>query len=96
MNYFLGIDFGTSGVRAIAINMSGEILAIARSDYDIRDVKTWQPALYEVIASLPREIRQNIKKIVIDGTSATVLICDREGKAIAPPMIYSDACNPEI
>ena len=96
MNYFLGIDFGTSGVRAIAINMSGEILAIARSDYDIRDVKTWQPALYEVIASLPREIRQNIKKIVIDGTSSTVLICDRQGKAIAPPMIYSDACNPEI
>ncbi|TYQ27387.1 FGGY-family carbohydrate kinase [Pseudanabaena sp. UWO311] len=96
MNYFVGIDFGTSGVRAIAINIYGEILAISRTEYDIRDYETWQAALYEVIASLPEEIRRNTKKIVIDGTSATVLICDRYGKVIAPPMIYSDACSQEV
>ncbi|MCY7331510.1 MAG: FGGY-family carbohydrate kinase [Pseudanabaena sp. CAN_BIN31] len=96
MNYFLGIDFGTSGVRAIAINGDREIVAIARSDYDIRDCETWRVALYEVIASLPKQIRQKTRKIVIDGTSATVLICDRDGKAIAPPMIYSDACESEV
>ena len=96
MNYFVGIDFGTSGVRAIAINIDGEILAISRTEYDIRDYETWQTALYEVIASLPKEIRQTTKKIVIDGTSSTVLICDRYGKAIAPPMIYSDTCGQEV
>ncbi len=96
MNYFLGIDFGTSGVRAIAINGDREIMAITKSDYDIRDCATWQIALYEVIARLPEKIRQNTKKIVIDGTSATVLICDRSGNAIAPPMIYSDACGHEV
>ncbi len=96
MNYFLGIDFGTSGVRAIAININGEIMAIARSDYDLRDWATWQTALDQVITGLPQEIRLNIRKIVIDGTSATGLICDSNGQAIAPPMIYSDACSPEI
>jgi xylulokinase len=96
MNYFLGIDFGTSGVRAIAINSDREIVAIAKSDYDIRDCSTWQIALYEVIASLPEKVRQNTKKIVIDGTSATVLICDHTGNVIAPPMIYSDACGQEV
>jgi D-ribulokinase len=96
MNYFLGIDFGTSGVRAIAINCDREIVAIAKADYDIRDCTTWQIALYEVIAGLPEKIRRNAKKIVIDGTSATVLICDRQGNAIAPPMVYSDACSQEI
>ena len=96
MNYFLGIDFGTSGVRAIAINTDSEIVATSRSGYDIRNCETWQLALYEVIASLPEQIRQRTKKIVVDGTSATVLICDRKGNAIAPPMIYSDAGEPEV
>ena len=40
MNYFVGIDFGTSGVRAIAINLNGEILATSRTEYDIRDYKS--------------------------------------------------------
>ncbi len=96
MNYFLGIDFGTSGVRAIALNTNHEIVAIARSDYEIRNCGSWQNALYEVIDSLPQHIKQNIRKIVIDGTSATVLICDRDGSVITSPMIYSDACKPEI
>ncbi|MEA5487257.1 MULTISPECIES: FGGY-family carbohydrate kinase [Pseudanabaena] len=96
MNYFLGIDFGTSGVRAIAINPSKEIAAVSLAEYDIRDCETWLLALYEVITGLPQEIRQNTKKIVVDGTSSTVLICDRNGKAIATPMIYSDACESEV
>ncbi len=96
MNYFLGIDFGTSGVRAIAIDTNGQIVAIARGDYEIRDCESWKNTLYEIIASLPINIRQNIKRILIDGTSATVLICDRHGKVISDPMIYSDACPPEI
>jgi D-ribulokinase len=96
MNYSVGIDFGTSGVRAIAINIDGEVVAISRTSYDIRDYETWQAALYEVIASLPKEIRKTTKKIVIDGTSATVLICDRDGKAFSPPMIYSDACSQDV
>jgi sugar (pentulose or hexulose) kinase len=45
---------------------------------------------------LPINIRQNVKKIVIDGTSATVLLCDRNGKVISSPMIYSDACGADI
>jgi sugar (pentulose or hexulose) kinase len=96
MNYFLGIDFGTSGVRAIAIDTDSKIVAIARTDYDIRNCETWQLALYEVIVSLPEQIRLNTRKIVVDGTSATALICDRKGKAIAPPMIYSDSGEPEV
>lgn len=93
MHYFLGIDFGTSGVRAIAIDREGEIVALTRSEYDIRNCETWRKALFEVITNLPEFVRVHTRKIVIDGTSATVLICDRKGKAIAPPMIYSDACE---
>ncbi|MCA6572493.1 MAG: FGGY-family carbohydrate kinase [Pseudanabaena sp. M57BS1SP1A06MG] len=96
MNYFLGIDFGTSGVRAIAIDTKAEIVAINRADYEIRDCDSWQKALYEVIENIPQSVKQNIRKIVIDGTSATVLISDRGGKVIRSPIIYSEVCNLEI
>jgi len=96
MNYFLGIDFGTSGVRAIALSANNEIAAINRSYYEIRDWTSWQKGLYVVINSLPQHIKQNIRKIVIDGTSATVVICDRSGEVITAPMIYSDACESEF
>lgn len=96
MDYFLGIDFGTSGVRAIAIDRHLEVKCISRCSYNIRDCDTWRSALLEVIMDLPPLIRRNTQKIVIDGTSSTVLICDRLGKVITPPMIYSDACQPHI
>lgn len=96
MDYCLGIDLGTSGVRAIAINRDRKIMDMARADYDIRDCQTWRIALQDVISQLSLEIRQNIKSIAIDGTSATVLLGDRHGKALKPPMIYSDICASEV
>ncbi|NUN64796.1 FGGY-family carbohydrate kinase [Pseudanabaena biceps] len=96
MKYYLGIDFGTSGVRAIAIDQNHEVVATSKSNYDLRDYATWKIALYEVIADLPIAIKSNIFRILIDGTSATVLLCDRDGKSILPTMIYSDACPPEV
>ena len=96
MNYWLGIDFGTSGVRAIAIDDRNEIIQQSRSNYELSDWRTWEISLYEVINDLPIEIRKNIQKIVIDGTSATTLICDRQGKLILSPMLYGDSCPPEI
>ncbi|OIP77691.1 MAG: carbohydrate kinase [Oscillatoriales cyanobacterium CG2_30_44_21] len=96
MKYWLGIDFGTSGVRAIAINGKSEVVALSRVDYEIGDWQTWQRSLYQVIIDLPIKIRKNIQKIVIDGTSATTLICDRQGKPIFSPMLYGDTCAAEI
>ncbi|MBD2189645.1 FGGY-family carbohydrate kinase [Pseudanabaena mucicola] len=96
MDHFLGIDFGTSGVRAIAINCDRKIIDMTRADYDIRDCQTWQFALQDVISQLSLEIRQNIKSIAIDGTSATVVLCDRNGTVMKPPMIYSDICAAEL
>lgn len=96
MKYWLGIDFGTSGVRAIAIDDQSEVVARSRSDYEINNWQTWEISLYQVITDLPVEVRKNIQKIVIDGTSATVLICDRQGKPQFSPMLYGDTCAAEI
>jgi sugar (pentulose or hexulose) kinase len=87
---YLGIDFGTSGARAIAIDQSGKIHATEKINYEINSAISWRDSLYGLIAAFPIEVKQRIKAIAIDATSATVLIGDRDGKAIGEPILYND------
>lgn len=95
IRYYLGLDFGTSGARAIAIDDHGEIQAsIAVGFYtpaNRRDwFHLWTAALEDVFTQLDRKVRQHLRAIAIDGTSATVFLCDREGKPWGEPLLYND------
>ncbi|HIK12182.1 MAG TPA: FGGY-family carbohydrate kinase [Oscillatoriaceae cyanobacterium M33_DOE_052] len=95
MNFYLGIDFGTSGARAIAINASGEVRAEARYDFGALTTLTlaelWQQALFTIIGEIPPPVRQELFGIAINGTSATVMLCDQTGTPVAEPILYNDA-----
>lgn len=90
---YLGIDFGTSGARAAVIDQDGQILAEARAAYsDGNDpAGAWQAALFELIARLPVSCRRRLRAIAIDGTSGTVLLCDRDSRPLSAPLLYNDA-----
>jgi len=90
MGLALGIDFGTSGARAIAINPDRDIIAQATCTYNRQDPQVWKTSLFSLFEQLPLDARQEITRILINGTSATVLFCDGEGEAIAPPLMYND------
>lgn len=90
MGLALGIDFGTSGARAIAINPDRAIVAQATCTYDCQHPQVWKTSLFSLLEQLPLECCQQITRILINGTSATVLFCDREGEAITPPLMYND------
>ncbi len=94
MDYFLGLDFGTSGARAIAINSAQDIVAQARvhpRENSSHYLSTcWQTQLEELLVQIPLKIRQGLSRIAIDGTSGTVLLCDHEGKPIGSPLWYND------
>ncbi|NEQ65466.1 MAG: FGGY-family carbohydrate kinase [Symploca sp. SIO2D2] len=95
MNFSLGIDFGTSGARAMVIDPQRTIQAQAQYPWEPSSTKdlaaSWQQALFGLIEQIPQEIRRGIKAIAIDGTSSTVLLCDRWGKPVAEPLLYHDA-----
>ena len=100
MNYFLGIDFGTSGARAVAIDESKNIVATKQFSFgEISPNKlaqTWQECLYDLISQIPEEIRKRLGAIAINGTSSTVLLCDAVGKPITEPLLYNDARGEEV
>ncbi|QKD83293.1 FGGY-family carbohydrate kinase [Thermoleptolyngbya sichuanensis A183] len=95
LHTFLGIDFGTSGARAIAISASGEIVAQASLPFPSVPssalAEIWRDTLLALIAQIPAEIRQTLAAIALDGTSSTVLLCDDAGIPLAEPLLYNDA-----
>ncbi|AUT03045.1 carbohydrate kinase [Nostoc sp. CENA543] len=94
MSFYLGIDFGTSGARAVVIDEIAQIQAQMRYPWAagaIADVISWQKALWALLGQIPENYRREIKAIAINGTSSTVLLCDDVGNPISAPLLYNDA-----
>jgi len=94
MDFYLGIDFGTSGVRGVVINQEastqGEI-KYPWPDEAVSDLATaWETALFTLLAQIPEKLRREVKAIAINGTSSTVLLTDASGKPVDAPLLYND------
>ena len=89
---YLGIDFGTSGARAIAIDVSGQVHGETRCSYSSEqpDAAGWCRTLWALLEQLPVQVRKKLQAIAIDGTSATVLLCDRHHTPLTQPLLYND------
>ncbi|MGL5872819.1 MAG: FGGY-family carbohydrate kinase [Xenococcaceae cyanobacterium] len=100
MNFYLGIDFGTSGARAIAIdseqNICAEVQYSFANSVSKNLIVVWQQTLFDLIEAIPTEIRKQLRAIAIDGTSSTVLLCDANGSPIDAPILYNDGRGAEV
>jgi xylulokinase len=106
MKLYLGIDFGTSGARAIVIDGTRNIQSEVQYPFEEASgrgttccaptASGWQKALFTIIEQIPKEIRGEISAIAIDGTSSTVLLCDATGVPIAEPLMYNDGRGIEV
>lgn len=90
MTYALGLDFGTSGARAIAINAAGIIVAQTHQSFTEQTPLVWRSTLESLLSSLGSSVRSQIRAIAVNGTSSTVLLCDDVGQPLLPPLMYND------
>lgn len=92
----LGIDVGTSGVRAACIDGDAQTVAMgtcamAAIGPDHRDPEIWWQALETALDSLARSIDlKTVAAIAVDGTSGTLLGIDAGGAPLAPALMYND------
>lgn len=92
----IGIDIGTSGARAVAMDSGYAILAsgsskLADFSADHRDPIVWWQAVQTALAQVLSVIdKTSVKAIAIDGTSGTVLPVSADGAPLAVPMMYND------
>ena len=98
---FLGIDIGTSGVRACAIDGTERVIASAaatlpppRQDGTAidQDPEIWWRAVLEAIVALGRSVElARVRRIAVDGTSGTLLLLDAAGHPCSAGLMYNDA-----
>src|SRR5690606_6388351 len=92
----VGIDIGTSGVRAVAMTDGNDIVAtgaakLAVFSADHRDPAVWRRAMQVALAEMRAALGDRpIAAVAIDGTSGTMLPVDAGGRPLATPMMYND------
>jgi sugar (pentulose or hexulose) kinase len=99
----IGLDVGTGGARALAVDLSGSIVASGRADFDAgtslaegprveQDPAAWtraaQVALRQVTGSLPSGCRT--VGVSVDATSGTFLLADADNRPLTPGIMYND------
>ena len=90
---FIGIDVGTSGVRAVLIDENGKLLGTASASMDSygdnrRDPWVWWAATHVVLKKLDIDIP--VTAVCVDATSGTVLPIDGVGNPLADALMYND------
>lgn len=103
MPLYLGIDFGTTGVRTSVINENKEELfnysvsiesPISKGPLVYQNPNLWWDALLKNFQFLKSKVNlEEIKRLSIDGTSGTVLITDELGKPLDHALMYNDASS---
>ena len=90
---FLGVDVGTSGVRAAVLDSAGEVLARhgVPLAMDQSTPEDWWTAVADAITGLPAALRQRVQAVALDATSGTVLACDAALQPLAAPVFYHQA-----
>ena len=100
-DYYIGLDIGTSGCRACAIDEHSSLIAISHqpmpqpSQVDNRvqqDPAIWWQAVQKTLTQLLQQIEpEQVRAIAVDGTSGTLLITDQDGQPLAPALMYNDS-----
>ncbi len=103
---YIGIDLGTSGCRAIAIDSTGAIRAnasrplakqqTAQPHWHQQDPDLWWRTLVEVLTEIHGACREDqVAAIAVDGTSSTLLLADQQGNPLTPALMYNDSRSRE-
>ena len=91
----LGVDVGTSGVRAAIVDATKSVVAYAAEPFapaGARDPSAWVGAVEAAMARLDLD---GVEAVAIDGTSGTLVAIDARGDPLAEGSMYNDEAAPD-
>ena len=94
-NFYGGLDFGTSGARISIINLQKKLVYSNSVPYScsFKNPNSWINSCENLLVSLPIEVKINLNKLAISGTSGTLIACNLQGEPIGEAIPYYQACN---
>ncbi len=94
----VGIDVGTSGVRAALVDAAGAAVAFGAAPLERgrrADPEAWWAAAEAALDALRRRADLAVvRAVAVDGTSGTVLAVDAAGRPLAPARMYNEPAQP--
>ncbi|WP_288261785.1 FGGY-family carbohydrate kinase [uncultured Prochlorococcus sp.] len=94
-NLFGGLDFGTSGARISIINIHKKLVYsnAVPYQYSFKNPNSWINSCEKLLNSLPIDVKNNLDKLAISGTSGTLTASNSKGEPIGEAIPYDQACN---
>ena len=99
MSVLIGLDVGTGGARAVAVDESGEIVAEASSEYPLhsphpgwteQDPADWWEGTKEVLMKVATETGEQIAGIGLTGQMHGSVFLDSSDEVIRPALLWND------
>ena len=102
MGYVLGIDLGTSSLKGLLMNKSGEVVAFAGYDYPLlhpkkgyseQNPEEWLKACENVFKALSEKVgdfKAELEGIAISGQMHGLVTLDGEDKVVRPAILWND------
>ena len=97
---YVGLDLGSSGCRAVAIDAHRRVLAEARTALppsrrgpaggSEQDPSDWWQAVGETLRRLSAQRPGRVRALSVDGTSSSLLLCGPDGRPLGPALMYDD------
>lgn len=96
---FLGIDVGTSGVKAVLIDENDKLVAQGsgaltverpHTSWSEQDPDAWWKATVEAVKALPAQHRKAVKAIGLSGQMHGATLLDAADKPLRPAILWND------
>ena len=99
MTALLGLDLGTTGVRCLAIDAGGRLLADASAEYPLysphpgwseQRPEDWWEASRKVISQVAAEVRGDVRGLGLSGQMHGAVFLDETDAVIRPALLWND------
>ena len=96
MNYYIGIDLGTSSCKGILLNRNGAVLADHSVNYPVstpytnwseQDPADWYKATVEILKVLSEGREESVKGVGIAGQMHGLVMLDEHDEVIRPAIL---------
>ena len=99
MNYYIGLDLGTSGLKGLLVDRLGNVIKESNESYPVhyprdgwseQNPEDWIAATRKIVKTLSQGVEGDIKGISIGGQMHGLVILDEQDNVIRPAILWND------
>jgi xylulokinase len=99
LTLWLGLDVGTSAVKAVVIDDAGQVRAQAEAALSVsrpqplwseQDPDAWWQAVVGAVRALPAELRAGVAGVGLAGQMHGAVLLDRHDRPLRPAILWND------